>query len=145
MVDLQAMRIASSAEEVARCFDVMRELRPKLKSAEEFVGLIEQQQSEGFQLAYLEAEGQVVTVAGFRVQHLLATGLTLYVDDLVTSERARSRGYGKAMLDALIAHARERGCAMFSLDSGTWRHDAHAFYFREGMRVSSFHFILPLQ
>jgi hypothetical protein len=49
------------------------------------------------------------------------------------------------MLDWLIALARERGCEMFSLDSGTHRQEAHAFYFREGMRVSSFHFALPLK
>jgi hypothetical protein len=48
------------------------------------------------------------------------------------------------MLDWLIATARAQGCQTFSLDSGTHRHDAHAFYFRERMRVSSFHFMLPL-
>ena len=38
---------------------------------------------------------------------MLATGRTLYVDDLVTDEAQRSRGYGKAMLDWLQAHARD--------------------------------------
>ena len=139
------MRIAKSSEEIAKCYAVMRELRPKLVSADEFVALVQRQQGEGFQLAYLEHAGEVVTVAGFRVQHLLATGLTLYVDDLVTAESARSHGYGKQMLDALIAHAKEQGCDAFSLDSGTWRQEAHAFYFREGMRISSFHFQLSLK
>ena len=138
------LQLAASAEDIARCFPVMRELRPKLSSAEEFVARVQQQQAEGFQLAYSEHGGEVVTVAGFRVQHMLATGYTLYVDDLVTAEHARSHGHGKAMLQALIAHAREHGCDMFSLDSGTWRQEAHAFYFREEMRVSSFHFVLPL-
>jgi len=45
----------------------------------------------------------------------------------------------------LIAYARERGCDTFSLDSGTHRREAHAFYFREDMRISSFHFVLPLK
>jgi len=123
----------------------MRELRPLLKSADEFVGKVLQQQREGFELALLEVDGEVVTVAGFRVQHMLVSGLTMYVDDLVTGSAFRSKGHGKTMLDWLIALARERGCEMFSLDSGTHRQEAHAFYFREGMRVNSFHFALPLK
>ena len=35
---------------------------------------------------------------------------------------------------------RERQCDTFSLDSGTWRQQAHRFYFREGMTITSFHF-----
>jgi hypothetical protein len=49
------------------------------------------------------------------------------------------------MLDGLMALARERGCETFSLDSGTHRQEAHAFYFREGMRVTSFHFETKLK
>ena len=134
------VRLATNAVEIARCFAVMRELRPQLQSEAEFVERVEQQRGEGFLLAMLEHDGAVVTVAGFRVQHMLASGLTLYVDDLVTAAAARSQGHGKAMLDWLMAYARERGCATFSLDSGTHRQEAHAFYFREGLRVTSFHF-----
>ena len=131
--------------EITQCFVVMRELRPHLESAAEFVARVQEQQGEGFLLAMLESDGAVVTVAGFRVQNMLASGLTLYVDDLVTGEAFRSQGHGKTMLDWLIVYARERGCATFSLDSGTHRREAHAFYFREGMRVTSFHFALPLK
>jgi GNAT superfamily N-acetyltransferase len=138
------VQLATTPESLARCFDVMQELRPALTSAEEFVTRVQQQQAEGFQLAFLEREGKVVTVAGFRVQHMLASGLTMYVDDLVTGDAFRSQGNGKLMLDWLIARARAQGCQTFSLDSGTHRREAHAFYFRERMRVSSFHFMLPL-
>lgn len=138
------VHLATTPEAIARCFAVMRELRTALTSPEEFVSIIQQQQVEGFHLAYLEHRHKVVTVAGFRVQHMLATGLTMYVDDLVTGEAYRSHGHGKAMLDWLIARAQNQGCQTFSLDSGTHRREAHAFYFRENMRISSFHFFLPL-
>jgi GNAT superfamily N-acetyltransferase len=139
-----AVHLAITPESLARCFAVMQELRSALTSAEEFVARVQKQQSEGFQLAFLERQGEVVTVAGFRVQHILASGVTMYVDDLVTGDAFRSQGNGKIMLDWLIARAREQGCQTFSLDSGTHRREAHAFYFRERMRVSSFHFMLPL-
>ncbi|WP_158819966.1 GNAT family N-acetyltransferase [Granulicella sp. S156] len=139
------IQLATSPASIARCFEVLRELRPSLESEADLVAKVQQKQSEGFQLAFLEHEEEVVTVAGFRVMHMLVSGLTLYVDDLVTGEQFRSQGHGKTMLDWLIAHARERGCQHFSLDSGTHRQSAHAFYFREGMRISSFHFVLPLK
>lgn len=138
------VQLATTPASIARCFTVMQELRLALTSAEEFVARVQQQQAEGFQLAFLQREEEVVTVAGFRVQHMLASGLTMYVDDLVTVDAFRSQGNGKIMLDWLIARARGEGCETFSLDSGTHRREAHAFYFRERMRVSSFHFMLPL-
>jgi GNAT superfamily N-acetyltransferase len=140
-----SIQLAIATDDVARCFAVMRELRPALTSSEDFVEQVTRQQREGFELAFLEHEGEVVTVAGFRVHNVLASGLTLYVDDLVTAAEARSQGHGAAMLHWLIDVARQRGCKTFSLDSGTHRQEAHAFYFREGMRVTSFHFALPLK
>jgi len=142
------VRLAESDEEIARCFAVMAYLRPSLVEAE-FVSRVRAQQAQGYRLAYLEGReeerGAVVAVAGFRVMEMLATGRTLYVDDLVTDATRRSRGYGKAMLGWLQEYARQAGCETFSLDSGTHRQEAHAFYFRERMRVTSFHFAKPLK
>ncbi len=137
------IQIASTREEIDRCFGVMRQLRPKLKAAE-FVDRVEVQQREGYRLAYVEHEGRVVAVAGFRVMNVLWSGKTMYVDDLVTDEAMRSRGFGEAMLTWLMELARQEGCETFSLDSGTHRHQAHAFYFRQGLRITDFHFQKPL-
>ena len=136
-------RIAVSDAEIVRCFPVMQELRPTLRQ-EEFVPIIRAQQSEGYRLAMLEDTAGVTTVSGFRVQHMLATGTTMYVDDLVTAAAARSKGHGKAMLRWLMELARTEGCEAFSLDSGTQRQDAHAFYLRERLRITSFHFFCKL-
>lgn len=133
------IHLAGIPEEIRRCFPVMSLLRPHL-AEQEFVSRVQTQQTQGYQLIRGEDSGKVVAVAGFRVMDILATGRTLYVDDLVTDDTRRSRGYGKAMLDWMQAHAREQGCETFSLDSGTHRQEAHAFYFRERMRVTSFHF-----
>jgi GNAT superfamily N-acetyltransferase len=140
-----AIQVATTPESIARCFNVMRQLRPMLTSAEDMVARVQAQQAEGFQLAFREDQGEVVTAAGYRIQHMLVSGLTMYVDDLITGEQYRSQGHGKVMLDWLIAHARERNCQTFSLDSGTHRKDAHAFYLRERLRISGFHFELPLK
>jgi GNAT superfamily N-acetyltransferase len=137
------IKLAQTEIEIARCFPVMAHLRPHLLETE-FVRRVRAQQAEGYRLAFLEDEGAIVAVAGFRVMEMLVTGRTLYVDDLVTDETKRSRGFGKAMLDWLQGFAHNAECETFSLDSGTHRHEAHAFYFRERMRVTSFHFAKKL-
>ncbi len=82
----------------------------------------------------------VLGVAVYRVNENTSVGLHLYVDDLVTDEPQRSRGVGKLLLAECERIARERGCRMLVLDSGTQRRDAHRFYFRERMAVTAFHF-----
>lgn len=138
-----SIRLAESREQIARCFPVMHQLRPRLV-ADDFVERIEQQQREGYRLAFLEQDGAVASVAGFRVMRVLWSGRTLYVDDLVTDEAMRSQGFGEQMISWLAALAREEGCETFSLDSGTHRQQAHAFYFRQGLRISDFHFQMQL-
>ena len=66
----------------------------------------------------------------------------MYVDDLITSDAARSKGFGGQLLDWLVEQAAGRGCAQLELDSGVQRFDAHRFYFRKRMKIASYHFSL---
>lgn len=135
--------IAADDSAIAACHPVMVQLRPHLDQAA-FVTQVRRQQQEGYQLAYLASGGQIRSAAGFRVLTLLSSGRTFYIDDLVTDEASRSQGYGDALFDWLVHRARRAGCATLSLDSGTQRHAAHRFYFRQRMAVTSFRFVLPL-
>lgn len=132
-------KIAEHDAEIQACYAVMRQLRPHLQE-ETFVQRVREQQKAGYRLAYIEADGRPVSVAGFRVGLNLAWGRFLYVDDLVTDEAHRSKGYGAAMLRWLFAEAKALGCQQVHLDSGVHRKDAHRFYQREGMRLASYHF-----
>lgn len=136
--------LAETDMDIARCFLVMSQLRPHLIEAE-FVDRVRQMQAERYQLAFLaDSAGTVRSVAGFRRMQMLFSGKTLYVDDLVTDAAARSRGHGDQLFDWVVAYARDNGCDEFSLDSGTQRVDAHRFYLRKRMKISSFHFSLRL-
>ncbi len=135
---------AETDAEIRKCFDVMSELRTHLTS-EDFLQTIRHMESEGFRLAYVEDADAVVAVAGYRIYTNLFLGKNLYVDDLVTSASARSKGYGKEMLDWLRDKARDAGCLSFHLDSGTARGRAHKFYFNQGFTISSYHFSEQLQ
>jgi len=86
----------------------------------------------------------VVGVAVYRVYENTHAGLLMYVDDLVSDATRRSTGVGAALLQSLESTARAQGCRLFSLDSGTQRRRAHAFYLRERMEITSFHFVKEL-
>lgn len=140
-----AISVAKTAEEIGRCYDCMRELRGHLPSEADFIAQVEQQQREGFRLAFLESDGEVCAVAGYRIHHLLFSGRTLYVDDLVTRAKDRSSGFGGRLFDWLVAEARRENCRGFSLDSGVQRFDAHRFYLMKRMKIAAHHFTLDLR
>ena len=123
----------------------MRELRPLFQEPEQFVERILRQQKQGYQLAFLESEGEVCAVAGYRFLESLFSGKFLYVDDLVTRESDRSCGFGGQLLDWLIEQARADGCENLELDSGVQRFDAHRFYFSKRMAISSYHFRIKIE
>ena len=123
----------------------MRELRPHLTDEAAFVAQVARQRAEGYRLAFLEEGGEVRAVAGYRVSEKLSTGKFLYVDDLVSREADRSRGYGGRLFDWLVARAREEGCALLGLDSGVQRFGAHRFYLRKGMDITCHHFDVRLE
>jgi GNAT superfamily N-acetyltransferase len=133
------IRIAESDAEIDACFPVMSQLRPKLQRAE-FVPLVRRMGKHGFALAYVRAGGEVQAVAGYRLTEMLRTGMMLEIDDLISAEASRSKGYGKLLLDWCCELAARHGCSVVELDSAVQRADAHRFYFREKMFVLGFHF-----
>jgi GNAT superfamily N-acetyltransferase len=131
--------LAETDDEIARCFEVMHELRPQL-DAESFLRRVREQRGEGYSLARLEVEGEVVAVAGYRILHNLVWGKFLYVDDLVTRARDHSKGLGQALFAWLLEEARAAGCQQFELDSGVQRFGAHRFYLGQRMDITCHHF-----
>ena len=119
---------------------VLRELRPQLTAAT-FAAVYEEGYAQG--LRYLAAfEGdRCVGAAGWRILATTTAIRKLYVDDLVTRASERSRGVGALLLAELLDRAKATGCQILDLDSGVQRSDAHRFYMREGLTISSFHFV----
>ena len=132
-------QLAQTGEDIEQCFEVMSELRTHL-DREQFVDLVRDMMGEGYRLAYIKEGVDVVAVAGYRVYTNLFMGKHLYVDDLVTADAARSRGFGEQMIKWLRNEACKEGCNYFHLDSGTHRGRAHKFYFQQGFTIASYHF-----
>ena len=114
---------------LSRAERVHRQLRPGLEA------------DYAAHLGRVFADGEsVLGLALWRMLENTFYGRHLYVDDLVTDAARRSTGVGHALLAHLEDVARSAGCRLLALDSGTQRHDAHRFYFREGMSITSFKF-----
>ena len=131
--------LISTDEERLACFEVLRELRPRLER-DRFLEDLRRLGNGGYQLAAVWHEGSVRGVAGFRFLEMFHSGTQLYVDDLVTAAADRSHGYGAALLTFLEQHAKANGCVVLKLDSAHHRKDAHRFYKRQGMEDVSLHF-----
>jgi hypothetical protein len=126
-----------------RAESVHRQLRTALPA--DYEGKMKRVFAGGARMC-VAAEGEAVRgVAVYRINENTFEGLHLYVDDLVTEENLRSKGVGRALMEHMQKLAQSAGCEATTLDSGTQRTQAHKFYFREGMVVSSFHFRKPLE
>ena len=147
-VDLQLIDVTTpegalvAPEWLPRAEGVHRQLRDRL--GPDYVAKMRRVFADGARLV-VAARGEVVVGLGvYRIYENTFDGLNLYVDDLITDETQRSRGVGQALLAHMEAIARSRGCLAFRLDSGTQRQRAHRFYLREGLFITSFHFVKSL-
>jgi predicted GNAT superfamily acetyltransferase len=136
--------LATTREEILRCFPVMAELRPHLKEAE-FIARVQRQQRAGYHLACLSDKQKVTALAGYRYSESLSWGKFMYVDDLVTSEKSRSRGHGQRLIKWLTHQAKAHDCDQFHLDSGVQRFGAHRFYLASRMDIIAYHFARKLK
>jgi GNAT superfamily N-acetyltransferase len=118
---------------------VLRELRPHL-TPPSFAAVYREGYPQGLRFTAVYVDGRCVGVAGWRIVATTATLRKLYVDDLVTTEDERSHGVGRELLSELARRAQAAGCHAIDLDSGVHRPDAHRFYMREGLAITSFHF-----
>ena len=131
--------IAQTNDELAACYPVMAELRPHITAAE-FVPLVRRLEAiAGLAIVYLDDDG-VRAVAGIRISEWLAGGKYLEIEDLVAGDGDRSKGYGGALFDWVVEHARTHGCRQVRLVSHVRRVDAHRFYVTKGMTAEGHYF-----
>ncbi len=138
------IQYATTVADITRCFEVMKELRPH-HNTESFLIAMEAMQKEGYHLIYLQDEGRIVSVAGFRFTTTLYDGLIIDFDDFVTLANGRSKGYGAMVFDYLVGIGKERGIKAIHLNSNHLRFDAHRFYLNKKMRIVAHHFRLDIQ
>jgi GNAT superfamily N-acetyltransferase len=144
MADLELVDLEPGDGRLDEALDVLRELRPHLTAAS-FAAVYAEGHPQGLRFTAAYTGGRCVGVSGWRIVATTASLRKLYVDDLVTTGAHRSSGVGRALLVALAQRAAAAGCTALDLDSNVQRVDAHRFYMREGLTISSFHFARRLR
>jgi GNAT superfamily N-acetyltransferase len=114
-------------EEWREAFPVMRELRTTLNE-QAYLDLFSNMVREGYRLFALRDSGVIVSLAGIAILTNFSYGRYVWVHDLVTTSRVRSKGYGSRLLEFVEEVARRENCRVVALSSGLERTDAHRFY-----------------
>ena len=133
------IKLASTENDIQKCFDVLLELRPHLIQ-HSFIQTIQEMLAEGYTLAFIEEQEKAVAAVGFRYLQFLYNGKHIYIDDLSTLPAFRGKGYASILLDFVIDTAKEKGYTAVTLDSGYQRFDAHRLYLNKGFTLNCHHF-----
>lgn len=131
-------------DEIIESFDVFLELRSHLTNQESFLSQVIQQQKESYQITAVIENDDVVACIGFRIMTTLAWGKILYIDDLITKEKFRGKGYGRILLDHAIKVVNSNECRQVHLDTGYGRHAAHRVYLNQGFELAAHHLVRKL-
>jgi GNAT superfamily N-acetyltransferase len=126
------LRELSTAQELETVFPVLKELRTDL-DFDRFMTLYRAaRDADRFTvLGYFE-DGRAVALMGYRILYDLVHGKHLYVDELVVTEKLRSRGLGSKLLKRAEEIAKREGCDGLRLCTGVDNLPGRRFYEREG-------------
>jgi GNAT superfamily N-acetyltransferase len=122
---------SSEAEAALREGETLhRDFRPGIPG--DYVAFLQRMAVDGAGIFQLVDNDEVRAIAIWRAFLTTYCGRRFEIDDLVTGEGHRSKGYGSVLIRALEAKAQSLSCDAVMLTSATWRADAHRFYLREG-------------
>jgi GNAT superfamily N-acetyltransferase len=133
---------AESDADILACLPILRELRPYIGWQGDFLERVRRLEQHGYRLVAAWEGDQIVACAGYQIEENLIRGRYLHVPELVTTQNARSHGIGQRLLQVLIQEARDQDCRALILECGLPNPRAHAFYFREGLRITAFRFAI---
>ena len=124
----------ASPDDVPVIWKLVKELAEFEKAPNEVMTSEEELLRDGFgeNPAYhaivAEWEGEVKGMAVYYYSYSTWKGRSIYVDDIVVSENARGKGLGKALLDKLVAIAKEENVGKLHWQVLDWNKPAIDFY-----------------
>jgi GNAT superfamily N-acetyltransferase len=129
-MQIEIVELRSEAE-LGEAFPVIRELHHQLDERT-YVNLLAEMIPNGYRLFAIRDSGEVVAALGMQVLTNLYYERHVYVYDLVTTARTRTKGHGEALMKHVEDLARREGCKYLALTCGREREGALRFYERLG-------------
>lgn len=124
--------IARSSLDLERCYSVMKELRPSLDINDYMLIYEQSHNNDGYEIIAIEENEKILAVMGYRILYDFVRGKHVYIDDLVSTENARSKGLGADLLSYAEKIARESNCKGLRLCTGLDNERGMSFYERNG-------------
>ena len=93
----------------------------------------------------MEENGEILAVMGYRFLSDFVRGKHIYIDDLVTAEKIRSKGLGAELLKFAEELAHTNGCKSLRLCTGVENERGVSFYERNGWVKRAFAFTKKLK
>jgi ribosomal protein S18 acetylase RimI-like enzyme len=121
-----------SYDDLERCYLTMKELRSNL-SYTDYISIYEvAHKADGYEIVAIEEDNQILALMGYRFLSDYVRGKHVYIDDLVTSEKVRSKGFGAELLRYAEDISRSSGCSCLRLCTGIENELGMKFYERHG-------------
>ncbi len=123
-----------TVEDLQAILDLIVELAIYEKAEHEVENSIEQMKLDGFgerpvfDFFVVEENEMIVGTAIYYFRYSTWKGKALYLEDLVVSEKHRGKGYGKALLDAIVKQAKSDNCKQVRWQVLDWNEPAINFY-----------------
>lgn len=137
--------VAKDRSALERCFPVMKELRPHL-TFDDYISIYEDaHRSDGFEIVAIEEDNKILAVMGYRILSDYVRGKHVYIDDLVSSESARSKGLGAELLKYAEGLAKDLNCTTLRLCTGIENERGVKFYERNGWTKRAFAYTKTLK
>ncbi|MES3036999.1 MAG: GNAT family N-acetyltransferase [Bdellovibrionota bacterium] len=110
----------------------MKELRPHL-TLETYLSIYEHsKKNDSYEIIAIEEDNNILAVMGYRILYDYVRGKHVYIDDLVSSEKFRSKGLGAELLKYAETIAKEQKCSGLRLCTGLENERGMKFYDRNG-------------
>lgn len=121
-------------EDLPAIHNLVRELAIYEKAEREFTASLEDYRRDfeaGIFETLVAVSGQTaVGMALYYMTYSTWKGRMLYLEDFVVQEACRGRGIGRALFDAFLERARQKGCRLVKWQVLDWNQPALDFYKR---------------
>lgn len=128
-------------EDLPQLFALIKELAEFERAPQEVTNTLLEMERDGFgenrifKFFVAEVSEEIIGIALFYTAYSTWKGKTLYLEDLVVTEKMRRSGVGKKLFDAVAQEAKETGAKRFAWQVLNWNEPAIAFYKNIGASI----------
>jgi GNAT superfamily N-acetyltransferase len=127
-------------EELLTCYPLIILLYPEL-SLLEYEKQLDIMLPHNYSMLAVYDEGHMIGLSGVWLGNKLWCGKYMELDNVVVAKDYRSKGVGAMLFDYAKKLAKQNNCNSIGLDSFTYNHASHKFFFKEEFIVKGYHFV----